>query len=94
MIAYFDCFSGISGDMILGAMVDAGIPLNELKRELSKLNLKGYRLKEEKVKRGGIRATKVDVLIKQGSGIRDQGSEGKDGKMLKGLLRHHPFHPR
>jgi len=52
MIAYFDCFSGISGDMILGAMVDAGIPLNELKRELSKLNLKGYRLKEEKVKRG------------------------------------------
>lgn len=62
-IAYFDCFSGISGDMILGAMVDAGLPLNRLKRELSKLNLKGYRLKEGNVKRAGIKATKVDVLI-------------------------------
>jgi uncharacterized protein (TIGR00299 family) protein len=62
-IGYFDCFSGISGDMILGAMVDAGLPLNQLKKELSKLNLKGYRLREEKVKRAGNRATKVNVLI-------------------------------
>lgn len=86
-IAYFDCFSGISGDMILGAMVDAGIPLNRLRRELSKLNLKGYRLKEGKVKRGGIRATKVDVVVKKGSGIRDQGSEGKTWRDIKKIIK-------
>lgn len=62
-IGYFDCFSGISGDMILGAIVDAGLPLTSLKRELSKLNLKGYSLKETKVKKAGISATKVDVII-------------------------------
>ncbi|HCC69258.1 MAG TPA: nickel pincer cofactor biosynthesis protein LarC [Nitrospiraceae bacterium] len=64
-IAYFDCFSGISGDMILGAMVDAGLPLNELKRELSKLKLKGYKLKEEKVNRAGLMATKVEILVQK-----------------------------
>lgn len=74
-IAYFDCFSGISGDMILGAMVDAGLPLSELKRELSKLNLKGYRLREEKVKRAGIKATKVDVIITQDSRLKTQDSK-------------------
>lgn len=71
--AYFDCFSGLSGDMILGAMVDAGLPLNELKRGLSKLNLKGYRLKAEKVKRAGLMATKIDVIVR--SKIKDQRSK-------------------
>ena len=86
-LAYFDCFSGISGDMILGAMLDAGLSLNKLKRELSKLKLKGYRLKEEKVKRAGIRATKVDVLIKQGSRVKGQGTEGKRWKDVDRIIK-------
>ena len=62
-IAYFDCFSGISGDMTLGALVDAGVSIDLLRSELSKLDLPGYTLKAEKVKRSGIAATKVHVLI-------------------------------
>ncbi len=65
MIAYFDCFSGISGDMILGALVDAGVPVEKLVKELSRLPVKGYDLNAGKVKRSSLRATKVDVLIKQ-----------------------------
>ncbi len=61
-IAYFDCFSGISGDMTLGAIVDAGIAIDSLRAELSKLNLPGYELKAEKVIRCGIAATKVHVI--------------------------------
>ena len=42
MIAYLNCFSGISGDMFLGALVDAGVPLEELKRRLYCLPVRGY----------------------------------------------------
>jgi len=63
VIAYFDCFSGISGDMTLGALVDAGVSIDALRTDLAKLNLSGYRIKAEKVKRSGIAATKVRVLI-------------------------------
>lgn len=62
-IAYLDCYSGISGDMCLGALVDAGVPLKDMERALKKLNIKGYRLTEKKVARCGIAATKVDVLL-------------------------------
>ena len=62
-IAYFDCPSGASGDMILGALVDAGCPLDDLRAELAKLPLHGYRLTAREVKRGAFRATKVDVEI-------------------------------
>ena len=60
-IAYFDCFSGISGDMVLGAMVDAGLELGALEAELQKLHLEGWKISAEKVKRGAIAATKVHV---------------------------------
>lgn len=76
MIAYFDCFSGISGDMTLGALVDAGVPLSKLKRELARLPVKGYRLTSKEVKKAGMRATKVDVLIKH-SAVSDQHSAKK-----------------
>lgn len=64
-LAYFDCFSGISGDMTLGALVDAGVSIDVLRAELAKLKLPGYELKAEKVKRSGIAATKVHVIIDQ-----------------------------
>ena len=60
-IAYLDCFSGISGDMLLGAMVDAGVPLSVLTDTAAALNV-GARIEARKVVRGGITATKVDVL--------------------------------
>jgi len=62
-MAYFDCFAGISGDMALGALVDAGVDLAFLRAELAKLPVSGYSLEASAVKRGGFRGTKVNVLV-------------------------------
>jgi hypothetical protein len=62
-IAYLDLFCGLSGDITLGALVDAGLPLAELKRGLSKLPLKGYSISARRVMKHAISATKVDVTI-------------------------------
>jgi uncharacterized protein (TIGR00299 family) protein len=62
-IAYLDCFSGMSGHMTLGALVDAGVPLSRLRDELARLPVTGYQLSSRKVKRAGLRATKVNVKI-------------------------------
>lgn len=61
LLAYFDCFSGASGDMILGALVDAGLGIDKLQAELASLRLSGYRLWAEPVRRAGIAATRVHV---------------------------------
>ncbi|MCI0656335.1 MAG: LarC family nickel insertion protein, partial [Acidobacteria bacterium] len=53
-VLYLDCFSGISGDMFLGLSVDLGVPLASLKRQLSRLNLKGYTLASRRVLRSGL----------------------------------------
>jgi uncharacterized protein (TIGR00299 family) protein len=60
-IAYFDCFSGASGDMILGSLIDAGLSLRRLREELKKLGLPKVHLKVKKVLKGGIAATRVSV---------------------------------
>ncbi len=60
-IAYFDCFSGASGDMILGALIDAGLSPRLLREELKKLRLPTVRLTVSRVLRAGIRATRVKV---------------------------------
>ncbi len=60
-IGYLECFSGISGDMLLGALVDAGVPFSLLEETAAALNV-GARLEKRKVMRGGLTATKVDVL--------------------------------
>ena len=67
-IAYFDCFSGISGDMILGALVDAGLDLEILKEELKKLPVDDYRLTQKLVTRQHIAGTKVDIVIRTSAG--------------------------
>ena len=59
---YFDCFSGISGDMIIGAFIDLGLDTDFLKKELKKLNLKNYKIEAKKIVKGGISATKFDIV--------------------------------
>ncbi|MDQ0247532.1 uncharacterized protein (TIGR00299 family) protein [Bacillus fengqiuensis] len=61
---YFDCFSGISGDMTIGALIDIGADVHILETELNKLDLNSeYELKWEKVVKKGISATKFDVIL-------------------------------
>ncbi len=62
-IAYFDAFSGISGDMTLGAFLQLGVSLDALRRELSGLKLSGYRLRQTIRQRSGIQATKFEVEV-------------------------------
>ena len=62
-VVYFDCPSGASGDMVLGALVDAGVAIEALRAELEKLRLPGWTLSAREVRRGAFRATKVDVEI-------------------------------
>jgi len=64
-IAYFDCFSGISGDMILGALVDAGLEMERLKAELARLPLSGYTLSAQTVRKRGLRGTHVEVEVSE-----------------------------
>jgi pyridinium-3,5-bisthiocarboxylic acid mononucleotide nickel chelatase len=61
-IAYLDCTSGISGDMTLGALVDAGVDLSGIQSGLDTLALKNCRLEQQEVKRAGFRGVKVNVL--------------------------------
>ncbi len=62
-IAYFDCFSGISGDMIIGALLDAGLKMPALERELKKIGLQGWCVRKRRVKRSGLAGTKFDVIL-------------------------------
>ena len=62
-ILYYDCFSGISGDMNLGALIDLGIDEKYLIEELEKLNLNGYEIRVSRASRKGIEGTKVDVNL-------------------------------
>ena len=61
-IAYLDCFSGMSGDMFLGALIDAGVPAKLFEDAVAALDI-GARLEISRVNRAGITATKVDVFV-------------------------------
>lgn len=62
-VAYFDCFSGASGDMIIGSLLDAGLDFEVLKKGLAGLDFHGYELTAEKVLRSSITATKFNVVL-------------------------------
>jgi hypothetical protein len=74
-IAYLECFSGISGDMFLGALVDAGVPPQVFEQAVAALNL-GAKLEIKRVNRSGISATKVDVVV---NGQKDRPREDHTG---------------
>ncbi len=76
-LVYFDCASGASGDMILGALVDMGLPLDALRGELGKLGVGGYRLEARRVHRAGLHATKVDVVIEHGHDQEQPSDQGQ-----------------
>lgn len=77
-IAYFDCFSGASGDMILGALIDAGLSPQRLRQELKKLRIPTVHLKAEKVLKRGLVATQVTV---------EGRNEKKSHRNLKEILK-------
>jgi len=62
-LLYFDTFNGVAGDMILGALLDMGLPLDYLRAELGKLDLTGYELRAEPIVREGLRGTNFHVLL-------------------------------
>ena len=74
-VAYFDCFSGASGDMILGALIDAGLGFEALPAEVAKLALPegAFRLEANRVTRAGFAATKLDVIIEEAPRHRSLG---------------------
>lgn len=67
-ILYFDCFSGISGDMTLGALIDLGADVEVLKNELLKLDLTGYEIRAAKKLNHGIAGTDVEIILKDEGG--------------------------
>src|SRR4051794_19154567 len=67
MIAYLDCYSGISGDMTLGALLDAGLALDELRAAVGRLPIQGYELTAERIVSKGISGTRVTVAVDEGA---------------------------
>lgn len=65
---YFDCFSGISGDMTVGALIDLGLDFDYLCAELRKLPVEGFDLRLSRVERANVSATKFDVLVESDPG--------------------------
>ncbi len=74
-VAYFDCFSGAAGDMIVAALLDAGLALDDLQRQLALLPLGGYSLRAEKVRRAGLAGTKFHVELVGAEGQADPGAQ-------------------
>jgi uncharacterized protein (TIGR00299 family) protein len=84
MLAYFDCFCGISGDMTLGALLDLGTPLEWLQKELSRLPIKGFQLTAKRIIRNGMTANRVTV------DVEDPG-QSRDFSKIKALIENSYF---
>ncbi len=72
---YLDCFAGIAGDMLLGALIDAGVDVDAVREGLSGLPIRGWRIETEKVWRKGIAGTKLSVLAEEGADVPDHLSQ-------------------
>lgn len=71
MLAFLDCFSGVSGDKFLGALVGAGLDPRVLEQRLRLLGVEGWHIEAEAVERGGLPGTQVSVVIDEGQPSRD-----------------------
>jgi pyridinium-3,5-bisthiocarboxylic acid mononucleotide nickel chelatase len=93
-LLYLDCFSGISGDMVLGALLDAGLPMDALKEALGSLTLDGYHVHAERVLRAGVSATKfiVNEHTDRVGGTGRIGRMGRTGKDHDHTHEHHHAH--
>jgi len=69
---YLDCFAGIAGDMLLGALIDAGVEVDAIRDGLSQLPITGWELRAEKTRRKGISGTKLSVLPQEGANLPHQ----------------------
>ncbi|MEA3056889.1 MAG: pyridinium-3,5-bisthiocarboxylic acid mononucleotide nickel chelatase, partial [Actinomycetota bacterium] len=69
-VAWFHCFAGIAGDMALGALVDAGADVDEVRTLVGRLPVRGWSLHTEDVLRGGIAATRLVVTAEETSVVR------------------------
>ena len=93
-IGYFDCFSGISGDMILGALIDLGVETEFLKKELKKINLHSYQINVKKVEKNYITGIDVNIDVHQHQPNRSYNNIKKlisnsslDNKIIKNSLK-------
>jgi uncharacterized protein (TIGR00299 family) protein len=91
-VLYFDCFSGISGDMALGALLDAGLPFDDLKAALGSLALGDAHVHAGKVLRAGVSATKFSVHEHPGGGAPHAHDSHDPGHHTHGSASH-PAHP-
>lgn len=94
VVGYLDMFSGVSGDMLLGASLDAGVPLSELREALDPLALEGVRVEAERVERHGIAGTRCIVEVPDAAGHRGLseildriGSAGLPARVAEGASR-------
>jgi len=77
-ILYFDCFNGASGDMILGALLDAGLPLEALKAALGSLAIEDFEVTTERVLRAGVSATKFRLIERHPEPVHTHGHSHDD----------------
>jgi uncharacterized protein (TIGR00299 family) protein len=79
MIGYFDCFSGASGDMILGALIDAGADLEAVRKQVGQIEIGPVTISEHETNRGGLRATHITI---EGAGDRPIGTPANIRRLL------------
>ncbi|HUU83160.1 MAG TPA: nickel pincer cofactor biosynthesis protein LarC [Phycisphaerae bacterium] len=84
--AYFDCFSGVSGDMLLGALIDAGADLASIQGQLAALHIDGCSLQAERINKQGLAATRVTV-----PGETQQGSHHRSFETIRGIIEESPL---
>ena len=83
-IAYFDCFAGASGDMILGSLLDAGLDIELLRKEVARLGMDGYELGVRKVVKKGISGSQALVEIPEAIGHHEHGTASGCGHGIDG----------
>jgi uncharacterized protein (TIGR00299 family) protein len=87
-LAYLDCFSGVSGDMFLGALLDAGLPLEELERAIRTLSLEGYNLKALRQEKNHLSGTRFEVTVEKEKQVSRTFADIKDIIQASRLSQH------